>query len=422
MAERRNGAEERVPDAAPRARIREAIDRNLLVEAAAGTGKTSSLVDRMVALVGSGTPVDRICAVTFTIKAAAQLDQRFQNALEAAAGEERDAVRRRRLEDALGRLDACFIGTIHAFCSRLLRERPVEAGLDPAFEEMDEAADAAARAEAWTRYGERLFTEGSPELARLMEAGLELEHLREAYETLCENGDVVAVAAPAGGPPDLSWARPRIEAFLDRALAAIPASVPSAGWDRVQSSIRAAGRLRELTDFSSAPDLANVLKELDRAKAKDVKPKSWPSRQAADRLVSDLEELRADTLGPALRRWREYLHPIAIAAIVPAVEEYAAWRRREARVNFQDQLLFARNLLRDHPAVRRALQERFTPVLVDEFQDTDPIQAEVLLYLTGSDTEERDWRKLSPLPGSLFVVGDPKQSIYRFRRADIQTY
>src|SRR5204862_5289270 len=63
-----------------------------------------------------------------------------------------------------------------------------------------------------------------------------------------------------------------------------------------------------------------------------------------------------------------------------------------------------------------------TPVLVDEFQDTDPVQAEVLLYLTGRDTEERDWRKLEPLPGSLFVVGDPKQSIYRFRRADIQTY
>jgi len=109
-------------------------------------------------------------------------------------------------------------------------------------------------------------------------------------------------------------------------------------------------------------------------------------------------------------------------AILPAAAEYAAWRLSEARLNFQDQLLFARNLLRDHPAVRRALQKRFTPVLVDEFQDTDPIQAEVLLYLTGSDVEERYWRRLEPIPGSLFVVGDPKQSIYRFRRADIQTY
>jgi ATP-dependent helicase/nuclease subunit A len=411
-----------LPDRAARARIREAIDRNLLVEAAAGTGKTTSLVDRMVALVRAGTPVQRICAVTFTIKAAAQLDQKFQNALESAAREESDTELSGRLATALAHLDACFIGTIHAFCSRLLRERPVEAGLDPGFEELDEAADVAARAESWKRYGERLFTEGSPVLGRLLASGIELEHLHETYDLLCEHGDAVPVLEPAAAPPDLSSARPAVEAFLDRALAAIPPAVPSAGWDRLQSAIRTAGRLRELTDFSSAPELVAVLKELERPK--ECKPKSWPGkhRQAGELVLAELLELRASVIEPALRRWKEYLHPIALAAIQPAVDEYRAWRRREARVNFQDQLVFARDLLRDYPAVRRAFQERFTPVLVDEFQDTDPVQAEVLLYLTGRDTEERDWRKLEPLPGSLFVVGDPKQSIYRFRRADIQTY
>jgi ATP-dependent helicase/nuclease subunit A len=419
-----------IPDAAARRRIRDTIDRNLLVEAAAGTGKTTSLVDRMVALVGSGTPVDRLCAVTFTIKAAAQLDQRFQTALETAAREETDPDRRRRFEEALARLDACFVGTIHAFCSRLLRERPVEAGLDPGFEEMDEAADVAARGEAWSRYGERLFTEGSPILARLIESGIELEDLRDAYDLLCEHGDVVAAVAtdatdPAGsGDPsdlaDLSRARAPVEAFLDATMSAIPATVPRTGWDKLQSSVRTAVRLRELTDLSDPPRLVAVLEELDRG-AK-IEAKSWPSKQAGERVLAALKELKSTVLTPALRRWREHLHPIAIAAVVPAVDEYAAWRRREARVNFQDQLVFARDLLRDHPAVRRDLQERFTPVLVDEFQDTDPIQAEVLLYLTGRDTSERDWRKLEPLPGSLFVVGDPKQSIYRFRRADIQTY
>jgi ATP-dependent helicase/nuclease subunit A len=413
-----------LPDGAARARIREAIDRNLLVEAAAGTGKTTSLVDRMVALVLAGTPVQRICAVTFTIKAAAQLDQKFQSALEGAAREEVDPERRDRLATALAHLDACFIGTIHAFCSRLLRERPVEAGLDPGFEELDEAADVAARAESWKRYGERLFTEGSPVLGRLLASGIELEHLRETYDLLCEHGDAVPVldASAAAAAPDLSPARAPVEAFLDRALAAIPPAVPPAGWDRLQSAIRTAGRLRELTDLSSAAELVAVLKELERPK--ECKTKSWPGnyKQAGERVLADLLELRASVIEPALRRWKEYLHPIALAAIQPAVDEYRAWRRREARVNFQDQLVFARDLLRDHPAVRRAFQERFTPVLVDEFQDTDPVQAEVLLYLTGRDTEQRDWRKLEPLPGSLFVVGDPKQSIYRFRRADIQTY
>jgi len=413
-----------IPDAAARRLIREKIDGNLLVEAAAGTGKTTSLVARMVALVGSGTPVDRLCAVTFTIKAAAQLDQRFQTALETAARDETDSVRRGRFEEALARLDACFIGTIHAFCSRLLRERPVEAGLDPGFEEMDDAADSAARGEAWQRYGERLFTEGSPILARLIESGIELEDLRDAYDILCEHGDVeAAVEAPTDSAADLSLllgARAPLEAFLDGAVSAIPSTVPRTGWDRLQSAVRAAVRLRELTDLSDPPRLVAVLEELGRAKKADAK--SWPSKQAGERVVTALKELRTSVLEPALRQWREHLHPLAIAAVLPAVAEYAAWRRREARVNFQDQLVFARNLLRDHPAVRRDLQERFTPVLVDEFQDTDPIQAEVLLYLTGRDTSERDWRKLEPVPGSLFVVGDPKQSIYRFRRADIQTY
>ena len=407
-------------DHAHRLRIREAIDRNLLVEAAAGTGKTTSLVERMVALVGAGTKAERLCAVTFTIKAAAQLDQKFQNALEREVQAESDTGRRKNFEQALAHLDGCFIGTIHALCSRLLRERPVEAGLDPGFEEMDEAEDAAQRAESWRRYSERLFTEGSPLLGQVLGAGMELEHLRGAYDLLCEHGDVIAVAAPPGPPPDLSGVRPRLEAFLDLMVPAVPEIVPACGWDKTQAALRAAGRMRRLLDLDSTPELVTVLRELDRARKTDSK--CWSSKGEAERISSAMAEFRADVLDPSLRSWREYLHPIAMAAIVPAAEEYAVWRRREGRVNFQDQLLSARNLLRDHPGVRRALQERFTPVLVDEFQDTDPIQAEVLLYLTGSDGQERDWRRLTPLPGSLFVVGDPKQSIYRFRRADIQTY
>ncbi|MDQ2970325.1 MAG: UvrD-helicase domain-containing protein, partial [Acidobacteriota bacterium] len=407
-------------DGAQRRRIREAIDRNLLVEAAAGTGKTTSLVERMVALVAAGTPVERICAVTFTIKAAAQLDQRFQNALERAARGERDPGRREKYDQALARLDACFIGTIHAFCSRLLRERPVEAGLDPGFEEMDQTQDAAERAESWRRYGERLFTEGSPLLARLLEAGMDLESLREAYEFLCDNGDVRAVVAPRGPAPDLAHVRPRLEALLDRISPLLPETVPATGWDRLQAPLRAARSMRRLFDLGSPPELVRVLRELGRAHKPD--PKCWTPKTSAETAWREVEEFRTDVLDAALRSWREFLHPIAMAVIEPAAAEYAAWRRREGRVNFQDQLVFARNLLRDHPDVRRALQERFTPVLVDEFQDTDPIQAEVLLYLTGSDPEEMDWRRLTPVPGSLFVVGDPKQSIYRFRRADIQTY
>src|SRR5690606_25146627 len=82
----------------------------------------------------------------------------------------------------------------------------------------------------------------------------------------------------------------------------------------------------------------------------------------------------------------------------------------------------ALRMLKNNPEVRQYFQGRYTHLLIDEFQDTDPLQAEILFYLTGQETTEPDWRQLTPRPGSLFVVGDPKQSIYRFRRADIDTY
>jgi ATP-dependent helicase/nuclease subunit A len=148
----------------------------------------------------------------------------------------------------------------------------------------------------------------------------------------------------------------------------------------------------------------------------------WPHGARAKKLEYEFDLLRSSLLSPALTAWREFLYPILIDAILPAVAEFRARRLAAGRLNFQDLLLLARDLLRDHPSARRDFQNRFTPILVDEFQDTDPIQAEVILYLTGRDVTERNWRRLEPLPGSLFVVGDPKQSIYRFRRADIETY
>lgn len=101
---------------------------------------------------------------------------------------------------------------------------------------------------------------------------------------------------------------------------------------------------------------------------------------------------------------------------------YDRLRREGGWLNFQDLLLAAARLLRKSAAIRQYFRKRFTHLLIDEFQDTDPIQAEVMLLLTADDPGETDWRRCRPVPGSLFVVGDPKQSIYRFRRADIVTY
>ena len=104
------------------------------------------------------------------------------------------------------------------------------------------------------------------------------------------------------------------------------------------------------------------------------------------------------------------------------VAEYEASKIAAGKLDFVDLLLRARDLIRDAPDVRRDLQQRFSHVLIDEFQDTDPLQAEILLLLAAADADESDWTRARPTQGKLFVVGDPKQSIYRFRHADIALY
>ena len=403
-----------LPDADARRSIAEDLGTTMLVEAAAGTGKTTCLVERMVALVASGAaPIERISAVTFTIRAAAQLSQRFQNELERRRECERDADRRGRLDEALASLDAAFIGTIHAFCARLLRERPVEASVDPDFREMDEPEDAVERVAAFDRFAQRLFVESSPSLTRLAEVGVTLDELRVAYEALVENSDVEPAMGRETPAPDLAAARKRLEEFVSRAAPLLPDEPGPDGWTPFEEAVRRVSRLFALRDLSRAPDLVVALQEF---KSQSLRSKAPGALKAA------LDTLREETVKPALTRWAEHVYPVVMPVLVAARDAYRDWRRANGRLNFQDLLIEARNMLRDRPDVRRALCERFTPILVDEFQDTDPIQAEILFYLTGADPGERDWRKIAPAPGSLFVVGDPKQSIYRFRRADIETY
>ncbi|HYX21508.1 MAG TPA: UvrD-helicase domain-containing protein, partial [Thermoanaerobaculia bacterium] len=256
-----------LPDDAAREAIREDLGTTMLVEAAAGTGKTESLVDRMVALVRKGeTTIDRLSAVTFTIKAAAELSQRFQARLEESArateGEER-----RRVEEALARLDTAFVGTIHAFCARLLRERPVEAGVDPGFEEMEQPEDEAARGEAWERYAERLFSSESPLLPRLTELGMKLDELRPTFQKMCENEDVLPTVPEETPPPDFAAARRAIAEFLERAEAALPGEPPAGGWTEYQDAVRRARRLASLLPEDPAA-LVEVMDALDRARKK----------------------------------------------------------------------------------------------------------------------------------------------------------
>ncbi|MGH7507464.1 MAG: UvrD-helicase domain-containing protein, partial [Longimicrobiales bacterium] len=148
-----------LPDAAARAAIVTRLESNILVEAGAGAGKTRAMVGRMIALVRGGVSIERIAAVTFTRKAAAELRERLQTALEADLAAVRatdDLDRITRLDAALRAIDRGFAGTIHSFCARLLRERAIDARLDPGFREMFGPEESRQRRTFWTTHAERL--------------------------------------------------------------------------------------------------------------------------------------------------------------------------------------------------------------------------------------------------------------------------
>ncbi|MBE3111074.1 MAG: UvrD-helicase domain-containing protein, partial [Acidobacteria bacterium] len=407
-------------DQAARDRIENDLGTTFLVEAGAGSGKTQSLVGRLVAVLRSGrATIDTLAAVTFTRKAAAELRGRFQVGLEKARMEEKDPAARARLDAALQNLERSFIGTIHSFCSRLLRERPVEAGIDPEFRELEEHEDRVLLEKCWDEYLAKARLENEAALRGLEEAGLEPEDLEAAFTVLAGFPDVEAVAG-LDALPDFRVARKNLEAFLDRAGPLVPMERPEKGYDPLQSLIIRCLLRRRNIGFSGPRPLMETIELFD--KKLGVTKNRWRSKEEAEGTLAAAEAFRDETAVLVLGAWREFRHTRALAFLGPAVGFYAERRRAEAKLNFQDQLMRAAALLRDNPEVRRYFRKRFHPVLVDEFQDTDPIQAEILFFLTGADDEERDWTGLAPVPGSLFLVGDPKQSIYRFRRADIDIY
>ncbi len=413
-----------LPDGQARRRILTDLRANFLTEAGAGSGKTTSLVGRMVALVANGEAlVDNIAAVTFTRKAAAELRQRFQVALEEEVRKDsRQADERERLAVALSNLHRCFLGTIHSFCSRLLRERPIEAGLDPSFEELEEQEDAAIRAQVWLEYLEQLrLTDIGPTsvLAILEELDVSLNDLQEVYSRLAYYPDVVVFRQPVPRP-DFGTARNQLTTYIEDVKDLLPSFRPEKGWDGVQTSLRTA--LQRLQAFGVAEDrhLLRVLRLFESGPY--VTLNRWMTTAAGREAKERTIQFQGECVIPMLLAWREYRHSRLVDVVMPAVEHFARRRQELGRLSFEDLLMRSAALLRDNPEVRRYFAQRYTHLLVDEFQDTDPIQAEVMFLLTGAPDTETDWRRVTPRQGSLFVVGDPKQSIYRFRRADIATY
>ena len=432
-----NGGQEFQPaDAEARRTIRECLEDTLFVEASAGTGKTTSLVDRVVNLVATGrTRLDRLAAITFTEAAAAELRDRIRQELERAANDSnRSDEERRRCENGVADLDQASIRTLHAFAAALLHERPLEAGLPPSFETTDEIAAGIRFNERWSVWLDSALGRDSSLAAPLSVAlslGMTTAHLKEVAQEFHRN--YTDLAGVRFGSPFVMpvSATSRIVEETDEILRLCQFSKKGPGdglYDHVQSKLPALRRLAGAEPGSPAAYrlLSRALNlRTNRGRKLDWDTDPISGENACDNLKELLRELDNDA--------HQELALARQACILPVLEDlrlfaldYAEERRREGRAEFHDLLVWARDLLRDKIKVRDHFRERFSHLLIDEAQDTDPIQAEIAMFLAEniarydpSEPRPVSWLEITPEPGKLFVVGDPKQSIYRFRRADV---
>jgi ATP-dependent helicase/nuclease subunit A len=415
----------RLADQDARDRIRDDLDTTFVVEAASGTGKTTELVTRMVAVLTAGRArLDQMVAVTFTDAAAGELKLRLRKGIEDARRRAPSAA----LDAALPQLEEARIGTIHSFCADLLRERPVEARVDPLFEVAPRDVADGLLDRAFERWFEAQLADPGPAVKRILRRrtgddgprGL----LRSAARELVERRDF-----PAPWRHDDGFDR---DAAIDTLLVEIAALGAFAEAGNPDDHF--VKSLTEVARFAADVHRREKLRprDHDRLEAELLafaRGKHWRwtgfRRVAGGFPKAELIE-RRDRLRAALddfnRRAGADLAPRLRDELWPVVEGYEALKKRAGCLDFLDLLLRARDVVRDDLTVRGELQRRFTHLFVDEFQDTDPLQAEILLLLAADDPHERDWRKAKPLPGKLFLVGDPKQSIYRFRRADVALY
>ena len=454
------------------ARRRALLDHGttLLVEAGAGSGKTALMAGRVALLLAAGIPTREIVAITFTEAAASELRERIEgfvnrlaradipDELRIALPEGLSAEQSAAISAADETLDELTCTTIHGFCQQLVKPYPVEAGIDPGATIIDpEAADLAYQdlVQAWlsARFGRDRGAEGLGRLPPLPALGeqdffaeLLVDEPDHVIKRIQETAAFLRKTRTATAPP--AAIDPGILDDLSRAIEAFAGWYAQCGVEEEDT----ANVIDDLQQFKGLVDEARSGPLTGRSVAKLLlhvppdckhgtearfvawrKKGKWESAATARGLgkprgaqLSIAAQAHYDRCSDAYTAFVAAVAASAFAQFVaefePLAKLYADYKRQAALLDFDDLLYHARDLLAGNEHVRQALAQRYPRILVDEFQDTDPLQAEILWHLCGEGDQGAPWTERKLRAGSLFVVGDPKQAIYRFRGADVDTY
>jgi ATP-dependent exoDNAse (exonuclease V) beta subunit len=433
-------------DQAARDRIRLDLDTTIVVEAAAGTGKTSALISRILEGIISGrVRLARLVAVTFTDFAAGELKLRLRLEIEKKRQQEISSEADRNLRTAVEELEEARIGTIHSFCADLLREHPVEAAIDPLFNVAPDDLTYPLFDLAFERWFEQQLGAPSEGVKRILRRIPRREFSFTRSATLTRR--------PRDHGPKRILRSAAWDLVKERDFSTAWRQPP--GFDRDVEIDELVTEMQDLAKWSRSGDpeqwftkslryLERFVREITRVESlgetRDYdgiearlfgllpawKEKNYKAYWTRDDFPKDELLERRNALKLRVEQFVNKagadLAPRLRAELWPIIDEFEQLKDRAGYVDFLDLLVRTRDLIRDNREIRLELQDRFTHIFVDEFQDTDPLQAEILMLLAADDPEQREWRKIRSVAGKLFIVGDPKQSIYRFRRADVGLY
>lgn len=394
-----------------------------LLEAGAGTGKTQLLLSRLLALLRTGrSPLSRVAVITFTDKAAAELRTRLRTAVESALQTSLPEAERTALQSVLSELDRAMVMTIHAFCAALLRERALEVGLGPAFTVLNQAQARLLHDQVWHTWLSQEMQPGrdsSDLIRRALRAGLSVTHLKALCDFLVEQRDC------------LDWLPAAVEADIPTYCAEVHQAVARLAdlrdcchdtTDTVFEHITSLTDIVPTTPYQdNTEDWEHFLFHRLTIQPRKGRQTNWQPSAALDEARTLLTQIKA----LHLKAQAAMLHNLTVGLagwLGGYLRAYQAKKQQQGSLDFLDLLVLMRDGLRHNRELRRYFQRRFDFLLVDEVQDTDPLQAEILFFLAEDQPQTEDWTQVALRAGKLFLVGDPQQSIYRFRRADLEVY
>ena len=431
-----------------RNRIVSDMNNNFFVIAGAGSGKTTMLVSRMVAMVEAGCPVEKICAITFTKAAAREFYERFQALLsdrsnpdyvwedKGVAGQlpKPTLESRNRCAEALKNIDLCFMETIDSFCSMVLSEHPSEAGiLSSAGIVSDQEAELFYKKQYKNicsgEYGDELAKKASvfdrfhnnaaDAFVRGMLILMDNRNVHFNYpepgkididETFAtERMQLVKALKCLVEHPELKYSNQKSDKAWEK-IKDIYRNIQGCWSRKISDVIYAMKSLKDLRVLSSALDQYGELLSGVFVPKGSRRSGLECSACGDDGLLSKLENIR---------------YSVSMDFLKSCVLHLAKAMHDEGKMTFFDYLFYLREMLRkDAEKDGKLIQyiyDRHSYFLIDEFQDTNPLQAEIFFYLASANPKPQ-WSECVPRPGSLFIVGDPKQSIYRFRGADVTSF